>query len=682
MKNPAFTTDTVVYNATVANTSTAAGTASPTGSVSLSEGNTLLASAPLTPGASGGSVALLSATLSNPGTHLLTATYIPATTVSLASTATLTETITAAPPILTALSASPNPIAVGQTVTLSASVTSAAPLPAPATIVFSDGATSLGNVPLAANGTATLAIRTFSIGTHQVSAALRTPDSPVDRSVSNPLLVEVNGLVATLHLSASPSPTAFATAPISLTANLQPATTPPADASLAGTVTFFDGSIPLGIAALSPDGQVTFSISALAAGPHSLTASFSGNSLFATALSLPVSESILVNATSTQLIAPAQSTAFAPITLAAHITSTSAATRISTPTCTPACTPVTVSFVAATPTGSTTLGIVPVDANGNASLTIDPAVGIYSLVATFSGSALFGGSSSASSTLTVTPAATALTLSANPNPAYQHSAITLSAALTAPGIPASALTGTITFLEGSATLGSTTLAAAQSFLYTPTTVGAHTLTAVFAGSGSLSGSSATTTVTVLPSDFVLTVKGGTLTIATTHHAPTTISINTTGALADLIDLSCANLPADAHCTFAPATHDLTATNTSTGTLTVDTDALLNYAGARPPASPFSGRGSGFTAILALALPPMLVGGITRLRRRSRSGSVRLPLPHLLAALLLSVASVALSGCSGLYPPHVAPGTYTITITGHARSSGIEHSTPLNLVVTP
>ena len=682
-KNPASTTDTVVYTATVSNTSTAAGTAAPAGSVSLSEGDTLLASAPLVASASGISVAALPVTLSTPGTHILTATYVPATAVSLASTGALTESITAAPPILTTLSATPNPATLGQTITFAATVTSATPLPTPATILFSDGAASLGIIPLASDGTATLAVSTFSIGAHQVTAALRTPDSTVSRSTSPPLLVQVNGLGATLSLAVSPSPTALATAPVTLTATLLPVGPLPANALLTGTVTFFDGTIPLGIVTLSAGGQATLATVILAPGLHTLNASFAGSSIFTPVSSSAISENILLNQTSTQLAAPRQSVAFSPITLAAHITSATTTTSIGTPTCTPACTPITVTFIATTPAGVTTLlGTVPVDATGGASLTINPAAGVYSLVATFNGSALFYGSSSASSTLTVTPAMTALTLSANPNPAYQHSAITLSAALTASAIPTSALAGTITFLEGSTTLGSASLTAAQSFAYAPTTVGAHTLTAVFSGTANLSDSSATATVTVLPSDFVLTVKDPTLTIPTTHHAPTTISINTNGSLADLIDLSCANLPADAHCTFSPATHDLTATNASAGTLTIDTDALLNYAGAHSPASPSGSPGVGFTAVLALTLPPVLLGSILRLRRCGIFTSARVPLPHLLAALLFSVAAFTLTGCSGLYPPHVVPGTYTITITGHARSAGIEHTVPLNLIVTP
>ena len=675
-KNPAATTDSVTYTITVTNP-TAPSTA-PAGSVTLYEGNTLLASSGLIPGPSAG-FAIAYVTLAIPGAHILTATYIPATSATFTSSGTLTETITAAPPIAIALTASPNPATVGQTVTLNAAITFAAAIPSPASITFSDGALPLGSVPLPASGVVTLPISTLSLGTHSLTAALHTGTPDTVRGLSPPLSVQINGLPATLTLSASPAPTALAAASVTLAASLVPAAPLSPGSTLSGTVTFFDGGLPLGVGSLSADGHASFPTATLVPGPHTLTATFSGNTVFSSTAAPAITETILANSTATQLIAPPQSLAFAPVTLAAHVTSASSA-PVNTLLCTPACAPVAVTFFADSPTGRTNLGTAAVNAAGVASLTITPAAGTYSLSASFSGSPLFSSSSSAAATLVVSPVTAALTVTANPNPVYQHGAVTLAAVVSAPGVPASALTGSITFLEGSTTLGTVSLAAAQSFAYSPTTVGPHTLTAVFSGNASLSGASAGTTVTVLASDFVLSVKDTTLTIATTHHAPTTVSINATGALTDLIDLSCGNLPQFAHCGFTPATHDLTETNASTGTLVLDTDALLNYAAIQSPATP-SNRGA-LTAVLALTLPPAFFAALTGLRRRRRvPQSARTHLPHLLAALLLSVTAITLSGCSGLYPPHVTPGTYTVTITGHARSSGIEHSTQLTLVVT-
>ncbi len=677
-KNPASTADTVFYLASVASTASSGSLSSPAGSVSLFEGNTLLATAPLVPDALGSSTASLPANLTIPGSHILTATYIPATAASIASSAMLTETITASSAAID-LSASPNPASVTQSISLSASVRSASL--SSVTISFYDGALLLGRTPPTPSGLFTVAFvlqpGSLSLGSHTLTAVASDAGGDL-LGTSNSVVERVSGIASTLVLSATPAPSALAAALVTLSADLS--TPLPAGTSVTGSVTFFDGSLPLGSASISPAGHAVLTASTLAVGPHTLTASYSGSSVIAPSASAPVTEQIVLNPTALQLAVPAHSIAFAPITLTARVSSSTTSTRINTPVCSPACAPVSVTFFANGPAGASTLGIVPVDASGGASLTISPAAGTYTISAAFSGSPLFAASTSATATLNVTPASTVLTLTANPNPVYQHGTVTLSAALSAPGAPASALTGNITFLEGSTTLGTATLAGAQSFFYTPQSVGSHTLTAVFSGDASLSGASASVTLTVLASDFSLSVKDTTLTIATTHHAPTTVSINATGALADLIDLTCANLPQNAHCTFSPATHDLTAQNASTGTLTVDTDALLNYAADRAPASPSGGSGTVAAALLALAIPTTLLAGMTRLRRRGR-GSPRIVLPHLLAGLLLCAAAVTLSGCSGLYPPHVTPGTYTVTVTGHARSSGIEHSAPLTLVVT-
>ena len=671
-KNPAATTDTVTYTVSVANSASVQTSVAPAGSISLSEGNTLLATAPLTTSPSGSSVAALPVTLASPGSHILTASYLPATSASFTSSATITETIIDAPAITTVLSASPSPASIGQTITLSATVSSASAILSPATITFSDGALTLGTVLLPANGIATLPVSTLSLGMHPLSATLHSGTPDVVRSVSKVLNVQVNGLPATLTLAASPAPTALATSPVTLSAALVPAAPLTPGATLGGTVTFFDGSLPLGVATLSADGQASLITTTLTAGTHTLTASFSGNTVFSSTPATAITETITTNATTTQLLAPTQSVAFAAVTLSAHVASLSS-TPIDTLVCTPGCTPVSVTFFADSATGRTALGTAAVSSAGVANLTIAPAAGSYALAASFSGSPLFAASSSGDTMLTVSPVTAALTLTANPNPVYQHGAVSLAASLGAPGIPASGLTGTITFLEGSTNLGTASLTAAESFAYSPSTVGPHTLTAVFSGNASLSGATASTTVTVLASDFVLSVKDTTLTIPATHHAPTTVSINATGALSDLIDLSCGNLPQFAHCGFSPVTHDLTMTNASTGTLVLDTDALLNYAASRSPAAPTSPRDAAatLTAVLALAMPPALLAGILRLRRRrGLPRSSRSRLPHLLAALMLSVAAITLSGCSGLYPPHVAPGTYTIH--GHGTCAELRH----------
>ena len=61
-----------------------------------------------------------------------------------------------------------------------------------------------------------------------------------------------------------------------------------------GTVTFKDGATTLGTGTLNGGGQATFSISALAAGSHSITAVYGGDQNFGAATSAALTQSVAV----------------------------------------------------------------------------------------------------------------------------------------------------------------------------------------------------------------------------------------------------------------------------------------------------------------------------------------------------------------------------------------------------
>lgn len=683
--SPATVGDLVSFTASVVYTAPGAA-AAPSGSVTLTDDNTLIASAPLTPNsAHTASLATLTVPFTRAGPHSLTATFVPATLADVASSGTMTQTVTTAPTATVVLTIAPNPASTIQALHFTARITANGS--GPTALTFFDGATALPPAvplnPAALDTTINSFTRpgALSGGSHTLTAVVTDAAGEII-GTSNTVFETITAQPTTLVLTASPSPSAIAGAPVTLTATLTDAIA--GSPAPVGTITFFDGSTVLGTAALTPDGRAVLPPITLAPGLHTVSATYSGDTIYSAAAAPPITEIISSNATSTSIsVLPATSTAFAPVTLTARVTSSTSTARINTPACNPGCTPVTVTFFADTATGRSVLGIAALDATGGATLTITPTAGTYSLSAVFSGSPLFAASASVSTSLSVVPAVSALTLTANPNPVYQHQPIHFVAALVAAGVPSSALTGSITFLEGSNPIGTSAFAAAGTFSWIPPTAGAHTVTAIFAGDANLIPASATVTVNVLPSDFTLTVKDPSLTIQAEHHAPTTIEISTTGALSDTITLSCADLPQYATCTFSPASINLAASNHNTGTLMLDTDALLYYAGASQPTQPRSPSSSGlFTAVLALCLPPSLFAILLRLRRRRSGKSSPTPLPHLLATLLLSIAAATLSGCSGHIPSHVAPGTYAIHIVGHAQGSNVDHTATLTLIVTP
>jgi hypothetical protein len=87
----------------------------------------------------------------------------------------------------TTLAVSPNPVATGASAQLSATVTG--PVTPTGTVTFTEGATTLGTIPVAANGTATLAL-SLAVG-HHVVVATYSGNQDLVGSTSGPTGVDV-----------------------------------------------------------------------------------------------------------------------------------------------------------------------------------------------------------------------------------------------------------------------------------------------------------------------------------------------------------------------------------------------------------------------------------------------------------------------------------------------------------
>jgi streptogramin lyase len=153
---------------------------------------------------------------------------------------------------------------------------------------------------------------------------------------------------------------------------------------------------------------------------------------------------------------------------------------------------------AGTPAGTVTfrdggraLGSSPVDAAGQATLSVALGAGSHSLTASFVGTSAFAASTSAALTEVVNRAATgtALTASANLVVVGQRVVFTATVRAVAPG--AGTPTGTVTFLDGSTSLGSAALDAGgrATFSAAFSTAGSHVIRAVYGGDSNFVGSS-------------------------------------------------------------------------------------------------------------------------------------------------------------------------------------------------
>jgi hypothetical protein len=157
--------------------------------------------------------------------------------------------------------------ASGSQVTLTAQVSPTAA----GTVQFKDGTTAIG-APVAVNGgTATLTTSALAVGAHQLSAAFTSTDAAFGSSTSTATAYTVSAPSAvntTTSLAVVPGGSAAPGTPVALTATVTPS-------NAVGTVTFTDATTgtALGSAAVS-GGSASLTVSTLAQGDHSLTASF------------------------------------------------------------------------------------------------------------------------------------------------------------------------------------------------------------------------------------------------------------------------------------------------------------------------------------------------------------------------------------------------------------------------
>ena len=401
--NPSVSGNNVVFTMTLA----AVGSVVPTGTVTFSDGaNTLGTSTVNAAGLATFQISTLTV-----GTHTITATYSGDQNYSTTK-ATLTQTVQSASTQVT-LTSSANPATYGVSIALTATVTSNGS-PATGSVTFTDGGTSIGSAGLNASGVAVLNISTLAPGTHSIVANYAGNGS-AGASVSNPL-VQVVKETTTVALSSNANPTQTLT-PITLTATV----TNNGVGAATGNVTFTDGTVLLGTAALNASGVATLTLPSLAAGNHSIVASYVGDGDNFASVSTALVQVVQLRSTTTVLTAsetnpnnPLQVTLIAVVRWIGTTVPTG-----------------TVTFM----NGTNVLGSSVVDNTGVATLTIVLQAPSVSIDAIYSGDTVYAGSTSPNVAVTGgTP--TGFTMSLNPASltvsSTQHGVATLSIDALAP----------------------------------------------------------------------------------------------------------------------------------------------------------------------------------------------------------------------------------------------------------
>jgi hypothetical protein len=312
---------------------------------------------------------------------------------------------------------------------------------------------------------------------------------------------------AGLVVTSSPRPAAAAGfgVPTSVSSNPNPSNlgqsvtfTATVDTIAFGNVIFFDGVEPLNVVAVLspnlgticgciPDGTSSASIStsSLSGGTHLITAAAAGT--FGASLSDPIVQTVNGTTTTTSIsAAPSPPTVFGQgVTFTATVTADSSS--------------------AGTPTGSIQFTDNGANIGGGVTLASGVAsvsssgltVGTHTIVATYTSDSntFLGGSGIFSQEVDMASTSTGLTSSANPAVFGQPVVLTASVGALAPG--AGTPTGTVTFADGTTTLGSAFLSGGVASTTTSgLSVGGHNLTVSYSGDGNFKSSVGTLTETV------------------------------------------------------------------------------------------------------------------------------------------------------------------------------------------
>ena len=239
-----------------------------------------------------------------------------------------------------------------------------------------------------------------------------------------------------------------------------------------GTVTFKDGSTVISGNVPLVGSMASFNISTLAVGSHNITAVYSGDSNFAGSTSNLVIQKVRAKTVCIWPVKPTPCNFGQPVRFTVQIGFPSPG--IGNPTGL-------VTFF----DGQNKIGIGSWSGN-NAFLNCSLSAGFHNITAVYNGDDNYDGCTSDVVTQTVNKVNSLTTLTSSSNPAKLGSNVIFTAVVsTGAGIPS----GSVTFKDGSFTLGTVSLSGSKAVFSTfKLSVGTHSITAVYDGDGNFNGS--------------------------------------------------------------------------------------------------------------------------------------------------------------------------------------------------
>lgn len=408
------------------------------------------------------------------------------------------------------LASSSSQIDLAGSATLSATV---APAGATGSVEFFADSASVGSAVVNGSGVAQLAVAGSTLGVAQHSlTAVYSGDSHTTGSTTNAIPVTVTKIATNVSLAASPT-SAVVGSTVALTA-----TVTPSSAAGGSSVEFFDGTTSLGTAT-PVNGVATLSVSALAAGTHSLTAKYLGDaSHTASAASSAVSVTVTKKALTPWTVSGPSADVVVGAAATVAVTLPSAATGSVT-----------------VKEGSTTLGTATIS-NGVATFSTSTlSVGTHILTVSYQGDANYVAGADKTVSITIVKKSSTVTLTVPAGDLTVGAAVPVTAT-----VQSATATGTVQFLVDGVNFGSavTVAGGAASASLTGLAIGTHTVSATYSGDSQNAGaSSVNQSITVIKKTPVVSLVGpaAAITLGDTATVNATLPADASGTVQFVVD---------------------------------------------------------------------------------------------------------------------------------------------------